>query len=82
MKEPTAKDIREAVNYANFLRGLETLSPEQRAIADLGHEIGTLRDWIRGEQDRGNICTSDILRGEICEGCRCGKADRLRKDSQ
>lgn len=34
-------------------------------------KIGLLREWIREEGQRTNVCTFDILGGEVCGGCRC-----------
>lgn len=47
------------------------------AVQRLRIENAALREWIRGEGVRTNICTFDILGGEVCENCRC---ERSRKD--
>lgn len=73
MKLPNRKDIREAYAYSVFLRGAGPLKPADRMLCDLGIEIQALRSWIRDEGERNNTCTHDILGGEICQGCKCGK---------
>ena len=75
MNLPSDIDIREAQGYAVFLRGCGSLRRESRMLCDLGIETQRLRDWIREEGKRTNMCTFDILRGEVCESCRCGRAD-------
>ena len=47
-------------------------------LEDALAEIDALRQWIREEGERTDICTQKIL-GEICDGCRCGAADGLIK---
>lgn len=42
-------------------------------LCDLGIEVQQLRNWIRDEGQRNNTCTYDILGGEVCQGCKCGK---------
>lgn len=38
----------------------------------VGMRIGELLQWIRGEGNRTDICTYDILDdGKICSFCRC-----------
>ena len=47
MTAPTPAAVGDAMNYAAFLRGLDSLSWEQRTISDLSLEVIRLRDHIR-----------------------------------
>ncbi len=73
MKLPANKAVRDAYDYAVWLRGQKHLDKRDRMLCDLGIEIQALRNWIREEGARTNTCTANVLREEICEGCKCGK---------
>ena len=37
---------------------------------ELERENAALREWVKAEGERMNVCTYDLL-NEICEGCQC-----------
>lgn len=39
------------------------------------HQNELMRDWIKSESERTDICTYALL-GEICEHCRCGRKEK------
>lgn len=62
--------------------GCNNLSDANNLLAECYGRIGMLteeserlRGWIRVEGARNDTCTRQIL-GEICDGCRCGKAQK------
>lgn len=73
MKLPNRIDIRNAYAHSLFLRSAGPLNVGDRMLCDLGIEVQQLRNWIRDEGQRNNTCTYDILGGEVCQGCKCGK---------
>ena len=70
MSAPTSAAIADAMNYAAFLRGLDSLSWEQRTISDLSLEVIRMRDHIRAitEEMRAeaNECTK-LAQGSVYE---------------
>lgn len=49
----------------------------KRRIAELERENAALREWVKEEGKRNDVCTYGILK-EICEDCKC----RKRKEAQ
>lgn len=54
----------------------KTISRKQRKLEA---ENAKLREWIRSEGVRTDICTHSIL-GKICEGCRCNLSEKPKPD--
>lgn len=46
-------------------------------IQELERENAALREWVKEEGKRNDVCTYGILK-EVCEDCQCGK----RKEAQ
>jgi len=59
----------------------ETGGIKRGHVIEMLNEIEHLREWIKSEADANDTCTRDVL-GEICEGCRCGKAQDAAKTPQ
>ena len=64
-KENTEKIIQKLRNTGEHSKANRLMHLQQR--------IDSLENWIREEGSRGNVCTYNILQGEICEGCLCGR---------
>lgn len=70
------KQFSEAVKIANKQK--EVFSPLDigkvwglvESHARLERENAALREWVKEEGERTNICTYDLL-NEICENCQC-----------
>lgn len=45
-------------------------------LASLRADNARLRDWIRTEGARNDVCTFDVLGGERCLGCLCERRDQ------
>jgi len=65
-KENTEKMIQKLRDMGEHSKANHLLLLQQR--------IDNLENWIREEGSRGNVCTFNILQGEICEGCLCSRA--------
>ena len=74
LKELMAKRSREHQQEMTSFR-LRVRSQDDATFAALREEIERLRGWIRVEGGCNDTCTRQIL-GEICPGCRCGKAGK------
>lgn len=63
MTAPKPAAIADAMNYAAFLRGLDSLSWEQRTISDLSLEVIRMRDHIRAiaEEMRAEASRQDYM---------------------
>jgi hypothetical protein len=64
-KENTQKMILKLHNMGEHSKANHLLLLQQR--------IDNLENWVREEGSRSNVCTFNILQGEICEGCLCGR---------
>jgi len=63
MTAPTPQDVADAVTYGEFVAGLgEGLTPKDRMIADLAHEVRRLAsDLATARQTVEDVC---------CGGCQ------------
>lgn len=68
--------IAEAIEIAaDIMQGHRPAHREYKvaaALIKLNARFENLKEWIKSEGERTNVCTFNIL-GSVCEGCKCGK---------
>jgi hypothetical protein len=71
MKEEVQKFIPQDLED-QYVGALMTIKSLQSQLEEAKRENVDLREWVREEGRRCDLCTYEILK-EVCIGCRCGK---------